>query len=136
MKKAIALSLLAGSMAFAQSGLMGGVDGIHQHNASTLGQWNFSIGTGGDITLDSWSLTRGGLYTYKGKTYDLNQWDWTLAGNFNAAIGLLDFLDVGVSLPLYYDHANDDEGPSGWRAVQRREYLRPCRHVRLLYSDR
>lgn len=114
MKKAIALSLLAGSMAFAQSGLMGGVDGIHQHNASTLGQWNFSIGTGGDITLDSWSLTRGGLYTYKGKTYDLNQWDWTLAGNFNAAIGLLDFLDVGVSLPLYYDHANDDEGPSGY----------------------
>ena len=114
MKKAIALSLLAGSMAFAQSGLMGGVDGIHQHNASTLGQWNFSIGTGGDITLDSWSLTRGGAYNYQGKTYTLNQWDWTLAGNFNAAIGLLDFLDVGVSLPLYYDHANDDEGPSGY----------------------
>ena len=114
MKKAIALSLLAGSLAFAQSGLMGGVDGIHQHNASTLGQWNFSIGTGGDITLDSWSLTRGGQYTYKGKNYTLNQWDWTLAGNFNAAIGLLDFLDVGVSLPLYYDHANDDEGPSGY----------------------
>jgi cell surface protein SprA len=73
MKKAIALSLLAGSMAFAQSGLMGGVDGIHQHNASTLGQWNFSIGTGGDITLDSWSLTRGGLYTYKGKTYKVGE---------------------------------------------------------------
>ena len=114
MKKAIALSLLAGSLAFAQSGLMGGVDGIHQHNASTLGQWNFSIGTGGDITLDNWSLTRGGQYTYKGKTYTLNNWDWTLAGNFNAAIGLLDFLDVGVSLPLYYDHANDDNGPSGY----------------------
>ena len=114
MKKAIALSLLAGSLAFAQSGLMGGSDGIHQHNARTLGQWNFVIGTGGDITLDNWSLTRGGQYTSKGKTYTLNRWDWTLAGNFNAAIGLLDFLDVGVSLPLYYDHANDDEGPSGY----------------------
>ena len=114
MKKSFALSLLAAGFAFAQSGLMGGIDGIHQHNASTLGQWNFSIGTGGDITLDSWSLTRGGQYTYKGKNYTLNQWDWTLAGNFNAAIGLLDFLDVGVSLPLYYDHANDDEGPSGY----------------------
>ena len=114
MKKSFALSLLAAGFAFAQSGLMGGTDGIHQHNASTLGQWNFSIGTGGDITLDSWSLTRGGVYNANGKSYTLNQWDWTLAGNFNAAIGLLDFLDVGVSLPLYYDHANDDEGPSGY----------------------
>lgn len=33
MKKLVALSLLAGGMAFAQSGLMGGTSGIHQHNA-------------------------------------------------------------------------------------------------------
>ena len=113
MKKAIALSLIAGGLAFAQSGLMGGSDGIHQHNANTLGQWVFSIGTGGDITLDSWALSRGGQYTVDGKTYTFNAWDWSLSGNLNAAVGLLDFLDVGVSLPLYYEHANDDDGRSG-----------------------
>ena len=113
MKKSFALSLIAAGFAFAQSGLMGGTDGIHQHNANTLGQWNFAIGTGGDISLDSWGLSRGGMYTVNGKDYILNAWDASLSGNVNAAIGLLDFLDVGVSLPLYYEHANDDDGRSG-----------------------
>ena len=35
MKKIIALSLVAGGLAFAQSGLQGGTSGIHQHNAYT-----------------------------------------------------------------------------------------------------
>ena len=69
MKKSFALSLLAVGFAFAQSGLMAGSDGLHQQNAYTLGQWNLAIGVGGDLALDSWSLSRGGQYTANGKTF-------------------------------------------------------------------
>ena len=113
MKKSFALSLLAVGFAFAQSGLMAGSDGLHQQNAYTLGQWNLAIGVGGDLALDSWSLSRGGQYTANGKTYGLNEWDGSLSGRVNLALGLLDFLDVGASLPLYYEHANDN-GVAGW----------------------
>ena len=58
MKKIIALSLVAGGLAFAQSGLQGGTSGIHQHNAYTLGQWGIEVGTGGDI---SW-FEEGGCF--------------------------------------------------------------------------
>ena len=37
MKKIVAMSLLAGSFAFAQSGLTGGADGLNQKTAQTLG---------------------------------------------------------------------------------------------------
>lgn len=111
MKKAVAFFLAAGGLVFAQTGLMGGSDGIHQQNARTLGQWVFSIGTGGDATMDSWALSRGGLYTADKNSYTFNGGDFTLSGNINAAVGLLDFLDLGVSLPLYYDYAESD-GPS------------------------
>ena len=109
MKKIIGLSLVAGSLAFAQSGLMGGTHGIHQHNAYTLGQWGVEIGTGGDIAIDSWSITRGGtIYNDKDGTKmgQLSSYAGSIAGNFHAAIGLADFLDVGVAVPLYYDHGD------------------------------
>lgn len=106
MKKFVALSLLAGGMAFAQSGLMGGTSGIHQHNAYTLGQWGIEVGTGGDIALDSWAIARGGILYRDGKGAGISEWAGTITGNFNGAIGLSDFLDIGMSLPLYYDHTN------------------------------
>ncbi|MCQ2107432.1 MAG: thrombospondin type 3 repeat-containing protein [Fibrobacter sp.] len=106
MKKFVALSLLAGGMAFAQSGLMGGTSGIHQHNAYTLGQWGIEVGTGGDIALDSWALSRGGVVTRDGEKGVISEWAGSIAGNLNGAIGLSDFLDIGMSLPLYYDHTN------------------------------
>lgn len=105
MKKFIGLSLLVGSMAFAQSGLMGGTSGIHQHNAYTLGQWGIEAGTGGDIAFDSWAITRGGEVTKNGVRDDIHNWSATLAGNLHGAIGLSDFLDVGMALPLHYDHS-------------------------------
>lgn len=113
MKKLIALSLLSAGLAFAQTGLQGGSDGLHQVNAKTLGQWNFSFGLGGDFALDSWSLSRGGTYTdANGKTSSFNADDASLSGNVNLGIGLLSFWDIGASLPVYYDHANSDEGSS------------------------
>lgn len=123
MKKIIGLSLVAGSLAFAQSGLMGGTHGIHQHNAYTLGQWGVEIGTGGDIAIDSWSITRGGvIYDDNGKkTGQLSSYAGSIAGNFHAAIGLADFLDVGVAVPLYYDHGdteNDFEEGEFWKATR------------------
>lgn len=106
MKKFIALSLVAGGMAFAQSGLMGGTSGIHQHNAYTLGQWGVEVGTGGDVALDSWALARGGV-VYRGNEKGvISEWAGSIAGNIHGAMGLNDFLDIGLSLPLHYDHAN------------------------------
>lgn len=111
MKRFIALSLLSAGIAFAQTGLQGGSDGLHQVNAKTLGQWNFSFGLGGDFSLDSWSLSRGGEFTDEnGKKYAFNADDASLSGNVNLGIGLLGFWDIGASLPVYYDHANSDKG--------------------------
>lgn len=106
MKKIVAMSLLAGGLAFAQTGLMGGADGIHQQTAGTLGQGGFSIGTGGDLALDAWSLSRGGQISKAGDKGSFTEWAGSLTGNLNAAYGVVDFMDVGLSLPLYYDHAN------------------------------
>lgn len=120
MKKLIGLSLLAGSMAFAQSGLMGGTSGIHQHNAYTLGQWGVEVGTGGDITLDSWGMARGGQVMKNGQKAPITRWAGSIAGNFHGAIGLADFLDIGMALPLYYDHANAEGIGAGdmWKATR------------------
>ena len=112
MKKIITLSLLACSLAFAQAGIQGGTDGIHQYNTKTNGQMGFSIGTGGNIAIDAWSLSRGGNYTSDGKTYGFNDWDPSLSGNINASVGLYDMVDLGLNLPLYYEHAKSN-GPSG-----------------------
>ena len=106
MKKIIALSLVAGGLAFAQSGLQGGTSGIHQHNAYTLGQWGIELGTGGDISTDSWSHSRGGVIKQGNTERSFHGTAGTLSGNVHAAIGLKDFIDLGVALPLYYDHAN------------------------------
>ncbi len=112
MKKIITMSLLACGLAFAQAGIQGGTDGIHQYNTKTNGQLGFSIGTGGNIALDAWALSRGGTYTANGKTYGFNDWAPSLSGNFNASVGLYEFVDLGLNLPLYYEHAKSD-GPSG-----------------------
>ena len=111
MKKFIALSLLFAGLVFAQTGMQGGSDGLHQVNANTLGQWNFSFGLGGDFALDSWALSRGGQFTDEnGKEHSFNADDASLSGNVNLGIGLLSFWDIGASLPFYYDHANSDNG--------------------------
>lgn len=106
MKKIIALSLVAGGLAFAQSGLMGGTSGIHQQNAYTLGQWGVELGTGGDVSFDSWSHSRGGIINVANQKREFHEMAGSLSGNVHAAIGLLNFLDLGVAIPLYYDHAN------------------------------
>lgn len=112
MKKVISLALFSATLAFSQAGIMGGTDGLHQINANTLGQWKVNFGTGGNITFGSWGLSRGGVYEANGKRYSFNDADASLSGNFFASVGILDIVDIGLSLPLYYDHANS-KGPSG-----------------------
>ena len=112
MKHVVSLALLSTTLAFAQAGYMGGSDGLHQNNAKTLGQWKVNGGTGGNISIGSWGLSRGGVYESNGKRYSFNGADYSQAGNFFVNVGLLDFLDIGASLPVYYEHANS-KGPSG-----------------------
>ena len=121
MKKVISLALLGTTLAFAQAGMMGGSEGLHQINANTLGQWQVNLGTGGNIAIGSWALSRGGVYDAKigrkgeYKRYSFNDAIYSQAGNFFVSVGVLDFIDVGASLPVFYDHATtkDDKGPSG-----------------------
>ena len=116
MKKVVSLALLATTLAFSQAGIMGGSEGLHQINAKTLGQWQFNLGTGGNIAFGSWALSRGGVYEVKSKEgytrYSFNDADYSQAGNIFVSVGLLDFLDIGASLPVYYEHANS-KGPTG-----------------------
>ena len=112
MKKILGIALFSASFCFAQIGMEGGSDGLHQINAKTLGQWNFTIGTGGNISISSWGLSRGGVYEMNGKHYRYNDWDYSQAGNVFVGMGLLDFMDIGAVLPLYYEHANSN-GASG-----------------------
>ena len=44
----------------AQTGLMGGSDGVHQINTQTLGTGQVIVGTGGNFAIDPWALSRGG----------------------------------------------------------------------------
>ena len=69
MKKILGTALLAAGISFAQIGMEGGTDGLHQTNAKTLGQWHFAVGTGGNIAIDGWALARGGKYQQDGKNY-------------------------------------------------------------------
>ena len=120
MKKLILLIALAQAAVFAQTGLLGGVTGLHQQDAKTLGFFHFRVGTGGTIAIDNWGYTRAAQFTDQyGRTQHLDVWDakmekgridGALAGNFNFAFGLRDDLDIGVSLPIYYDHAKDYSG--------------------------
>lgn len=106
MKKIVAMSLLASGLACAQTGLMGGADGLHQQTARTLGEGVVSISAGGNLALDSWSLSRGGEITKAGQHGSFTEMSGSLTGSLNAAYGITNFIDVGLSLPLYYDHAN------------------------------
>ncbi len=117
MKKIVSLALLGSTLAFAQAGIMGGSEGLHQINTKTLGQWQINVGTGGNISIGSWGLSRGGVYDMRHgngvfKRYSFNDADYSQAGNFFISLGILDFIDIGASLPVYYEHANSN-GYSG-----------------------
>ncbi len=103
-------ALVTAALAFAQAGLEGGSDGLHQVTSATLGQGNFVVGAGGSLSLDSWGLSRGGVYRLNGNLHGYNETDASLSGNIFVGVGLLDFVDFGMALPLYYEHANDDAG--------------------------
>ena len=110
MKKIITLGLLSSTLAFAQAGMLGGSEGLHEINAKTLGQWQVNFGASGNLTIGSWGLSRGGIYEVNGKRYAFNDADASLSGNIFVEVGVLDFIDVGMSLPLYYEHANSKWG--------------------------
>ena len=118
MKKIVAMSLLAGSFAFAQPGLQGGLDGLNQKTTQTLGQGAFTAGFGGQVSFDAWSLTRGGQFTKGGKHGAFYSASGSLTANINIGAGVTDFMDVGLVLPLYYDHANANNIGEGdmWKA--------------------
>ena len=112
MKKLLAASLLTAGVAFAQSGIAGGKDGLHQYNAGSLGQWHFEVGTGGNVSLDSWSLARGGIIkdAKTGEDFGIYEIDGSFAGNFNFAMGLFKWMDIGFNQSLNYDYAGSSSG--------------------------
>ena len=108
MKKSILfLVFCLTSIALAQTGLKGGSDGLHQQNAFTLGQWSLSAGFGGSLATDNFYMVKDGQYSYpNGKKVNLDLISPSFSTNIHLALGLLDFLDVGVLLPLHLDMVN------------------------------
>jgi len=104
-------AVFAVGTASAQSGIAGGSDGLHQYSAQTLGQWNFEFGTGGNASIDAWSLSKGGaIYNDEGKNIGLYDIDGSFTGNFNFAVGLLNWLDFGFNMPVYYEYVGTSTG--------------------------
>lgn len=97
--------LIAATFAAAQTGLMGGSDGIHQQNAKSLGQWRFVGGTGGNVSFDPWALTRNGVYYDDDERVKLQHFKLSATGNFFIAAGLTDYVDAGVAFNINYDRS-------------------------------
>ena len=93
---------------FAQTGLMGGSDGIHQINTRTLGKAQVIVGTGGNITLDPWALSRGGVFYDDGERKHLQHLKISATGNFFGAIGVSEYVDIGAALNINYDRSYAD----------------------------
>lgn len=109
MKKSFfAYLLLFAVAAFAQTGLMGGSDGIHQINTKTLGTWRFVGGTGGNVTVDPWALSRGGIFYDDGERQKLQHLKLSATGNFFLAVGLSEYVNTGVAFNINYDRSYAD----------------------------
>jgi outer membrane protein OmpA-like peptidoglycan-associated protein len=102
------LILVVAVVCFAQTGLMGGSDGIHQINTRTLGTGQIIAGTGGNITLDPWALSRGGVYYNDGEKNHFHHYKLSATGNFFGGIGLTEYADIGAALNINYDMAYAD----------------------------
>ncbi|MCF0216506.1 MAG: OmpA family protein [Fibrobacteraceae bacterium] len=99
-------TLVCLGVANAQSGMTAGQDGLHQINANTLGQWNVVVGTGGNVAVDNWAMTRAGVFKNdQGEIVPLYQSNGSFAGAFSLALGLFNWMDAGLNLPIHYDYA-------------------------------
>ena len=107
-KKILAATLaFACGVAFAETGLEGGADGLHQQSAKTLGQGGISFGVGAQGIADSKASAYN--YTYAvdgGDPVIVNSLIPSISFNVHAAVGLLDWVDLGIALPIYYDDVN------------------------------
>lgn len=89
----------------AQTGLMGGSDGVHQINTQTLGTGQVIVGTGGNFAIDPWALSRGGIFYDDGERKKLQHLKVSATGNFFGAVGLTRFIDIGAALNINYDRS-------------------------------
>ena len=116
-KKLLAATLaLSCGMAFAETGLEGGADGLHQQSAKTLGQGTISAGIGAQGVVDSKASAYNYTYTTDGEQTVVGNLIPSMSFNVHAAIGILDWLDFGIVLPVYYDdvYPDNDGDLYGW----------------------
>lgn len=116
-KKILAAAIaLSCGIAFAETGLEGGSDGLHQQSAKTLGQGGISFGVGAQGVIDSKASAYNFYYTTDGQRTALGNLLPSVSFNVHAAIGLLDWVDFGIVLPVYYDdvYPDNDGELYGW----------------------
>lgn len=99
------LLIFSAVISFAQTGLMGGSDGVHQINTRTLGTGQVIVGTGGNFTIDPWALSRGGIFYDDGERKKLQHLKLSATGNFFGAVGLTRYIDIGAALNINYDRS-------------------------------
>ena len=112
MKKFLLLFIgLAMGAAYAEMGIEGGPDGLHQQSAKTLGKGGISVGIGLEGVGDAQTTISD--YTVNGDSAEpVSSHIPSFNGNFHAAFGIFDFLDLGLVLPFHYDLINPELGES------------------------
>ena len=106
MKKHFSLILLlCSALAFAETGLEGGADGLHEQSTATLGKHRLSAGLGASGATDSKALSFD-HFSYDGEGVNPDKITPMLNVNAHFAFGILDFWDVGAVIPFGFDGMN------------------------------
>lgn len=116
--KTLALVALCAGLGFAQEGYKGGLDGLHQQSAYTLGKSGYFFGASTYATFDKWAFSADGTYTVYDENGDVRKrhipkYAPSFDMNLYAGMGLSYFMDVGFTMPFYYDHINQREAGNG-----------------------
>jgi len=110
----IPIALIGALGVQAQTGLRGGSDGMRQISAQTLGRSEVLFGFGGEAASGYDLLTQQRYTTTQSTGSQAVAVDSyrpvAVTGYANLGVGLASFWDLGVSMPLYYDHFKPSKG--------------------------
>ena len=104
MKKLAAALLILSTAAFAQVGIVRSTGGIHAPSAKTLPQGFLYVSSSFEMVNDGKAPSIEGYYTDEnGTPYQLDKDTPSNDDNLFLSFGILDVLQLGITVPLHYD---------------------------------
>ena len=104
MKKLLLTLALLNVFSFAQVGIVQSTSGIHVPSAQTLQQGKLYVSGSFEMVSDGLAPSMEGYYTdSEGNQTEINNDAPSNDENFFASFGILDNLEIGLSLPMHYD---------------------------------